>query len=127
VSANLRADTAPGTGSGITLLSVAETPPSHHNAHGYTHEQTNEIVANRAIIEQAKGVLMFIYDIDADAAFDVLRRRSRTTHVKVRLLAEQLVQELVALTPHERLDVRSACDNLLLSVHERVPDDTEGS
>ena len=80
-------------------LSVAETPPSHHNAHGYTHEQTNEIVANRAIIEQAKGVLMFIYDIDADAAFDVLRRRSRTTHVKLRLLAEQLIQDLVALTP----------------------------
>jgi len=106
---------------------MAGTPPSDNNGHSYTHQQTNEIVANRAIIEQAKGVLMFIYDIDADAAFDVLRRRSRTTHVKVRLLAEQLVQELVALTPHERLDVRSACDNLLLSVHERVPDDTEGS
>jgi len=95
VSAAQRADTCSAT----TLLRMAGTPPSDNNAHSYTHEQTNEIVANRAIIEQAKGVLMFIYDIDADAAFDVLRRRSRTTHVKLRLLAEQLIQDLVALTP----------------------------
>ena len=70
---------------------------------------------------------MFTYDIDADATVEVLTRRSRTTHARVRLIATQFIQDFVALSPHDRLDLRSACDNLLLSAYERVRDDTEGS
>jgi hypothetical protein len=102
---------------------MAETPPSGEDGHVYSLEQMNEIIANRVSIEQAKGVLMFVYDIDADAAFDMLRRRARTTRVKLLLLAKQLMHDVVALTPDERLDLRSACNNLLLNVHERVRDE----
>jgi AmiR/NasT family two-component response regulator len=34
-----------------------------------------EIAANRAVIEQVKGILMIVYRIDADAAFDLPCRR----------------------------------------------------
>jgi len=69
-----------------------------------------------------------IYDIDADASFltcsdDGLARRTSSSVYS----PNKLIQDLVALTPHERLDLPSACNDLLLSVHERVRGDTEGS
>ena len=42
-------------------------------------------------IEQAKGVLVATYGIDADTAFDVLVRWSQHTNTKLRLLAAGLV------------------------------------
>lgn len=39
-----------------------------------------QIVEKRAVIEQAKGVLIVLYDIDADAAFDMLKARSQHTN-----------------------------------------------
>jgi len=97
VRAALRADTAARHLLRDYRVSMAGSPPSHNYAHGYAREQTDEIV------EQAKGVLMFVCDIDADAALEVLRRRSRMIHVKVRLLAELFIRDFVALTPHQRL------------------------
>jgi PAS domain S-box-containing protein len=49
---------------------------------------TDEIVAeleeSRAVIEQAKGMLMFAYTISADRAFDILTWRSQQTNTKRR-------------------------------------------
>ena len=39
--------------------------------------RAGDIVVERAVIEQAKGALMVAYEIDADAAFAVLKWRSR--------------------------------------------------
>lgn len=47
-----------------------------------------EITGRRAVIERAKGVLMAVYDIDADAAFELFRWRSQNTNTKLRVLAE---------------------------------------
>jgi hypothetical protein len=45
---------------------MAETPPSDNDPPDfYSPDQVDEIVAARAVIEQAKGVLMFVYDIDS--------------------------------------------------------------
>jgi hypothetical protein len=79
-----------------------------------------EIAEHRAPIEQAKGMLMLIYRISADTAFEVLRWRSQETNVKLRLLAEQLAAEFLALAYDESLPHRSTYDQLLLSAHERV-------
>lgn len=47
--------------------------------------------AARDVIEQAKGVLMLGYGLDADAAFAMLKWWSRNRNVKVREIAERLL------------------------------------
>ena len=39
------------------------------------------ITERRALIEQSKGMLMFVYGINADAAFELLRRQSQNDNV----------------------------------------------
>ena len=48
---------------------------------------------SRAVIEQAKGVLMSTRRVSADEAFDVLRQRSQQENRKLRLVAEDIVEE----------------------------------
>jgi PAS domain S-box-containing protein len=48
------------------------------------------IAKNRAVIEQAKGVIMFAAGCDADAAFGLLRRSSSTSNLKVSDIAREL-------------------------------------
>jgi hypothetical protein len=79
------------------------------------------ICDKRAIIEQVKGVLMCVYGIDADAAFEVLRGRSQETNVKLRKLAVQLMTDFCGETSEGGSGLsRSAVDRILLSVNERV-------
>jgi GAF domain-containing protein len=47
---------------------------------------------SRAVIDQAKGILMERYKLTADNAFQVLARASMTSNTKVRDIAEQLVR-----------------------------------
>lgn len=78
------------------------------------------IAENRAIIEQVKGMLMVIYEIDAPTAFDLLRWRSQETNVKLRALAEQIAADFLGLNHRGMMPPRSAYDNLLLTAHRRV-------
>lgn len=65
-----------------------------------TDDQTEQFAADLAdlrrwlesepIIEQAKGILMARYLIDADTAFQVLRRWSNHHNLKVRAISQQL-------------------------------------
>jgi GAF domain-containing protein len=48
---------------------------------------------SRGVIDQAKGILMGRHGISAEAAFDLLSKRSQTTQRKVRDLAAELVAE----------------------------------
>ena len=79
-----------------------------------------EIAENRAAIEQAKGMLMVVYGIDADTAFDLLRWRSQQANIKLRLLADQIVRDFVGLAQHEHVPTRAAFDNLLLTADRRI-------
>jgi GAF domain-containing protein len=54
-------------------------------------DQLQAALASRAEIEQAKGILMAESHIDADRAFDVLRRASQRNNVKLRVIARQIV------------------------------------
>ncbi len=58
-----------------------------------------EIVEARAVIEQAKAILMHMYRINAGQAFSVLIWRSQETNTKLRDLAEQLITELPTVPP----------------------------
>lgn len=54
-------------------------------------EQLDAIVVNRAVIEQAKGMLMAFYQVNADAAFEILRWRSQELNIKVHDVAAEIV------------------------------------
>jgi hypothetical protein len=79
-----------------------------------------EIAAQRSIIDQAKGMLILLYGVDEDAAFELLRWRSQTTNTKLRTLAEQLVADYRALSNEGALPSRSVYDKTLMSVHQRI-------
>jgi hypothetical protein len=83
-----------------------------------TPAEIAQIVANRAVVERAKGMLMFVYDIDADSAFELLKWRSQTTNVKLRQLAKQLTEDLVRVNRDSASTMRLACDSLLFTVDE---------
>lgn len=52
----------------------------------------NEAMVSRELIGQAQGILMERERITADQAFDVLRRASQALNIKLRLVAENLVE-----------------------------------
>ncbi len=79
-----------------------------------------EITDQRAVIEQAKGVLSVVYRIDADAAFDLLRWRSQESNVKLRALAEQLMSDFRCVGGGQQLPDRETFDNLLMTAHLRI-------
>ncbi|MFI5779802.1 PAS and ANTAR domain-containing protein [Nocardia sp. NPDC051570] len=79
-----------------------------------------DLVDARAPIEQAKGILSLIYELDPERAFAVLRWRSQYTNVKLRDLAVQLVRDARHLEPN-RAGLRIRFDHILLTLHERVP------
>lgn len=54
-------------------------------------DQLQEAIGSRAVIDQAKGVLMAREGYDADAAFGWLKRESQNRNVKLRELAAQIV------------------------------------
>ncbi len=81
-----------------------------------------EFDANRAIIEQAKGMLMFMYGIDADEAFQRLREQSQQHNVKLRLIAQQVSKDLVELARSSSPSRRMEHDLLLRTAHQRVSD-----
>ncbi|MFD0925862.1 PAS and ANTAR domain-containing protein [Williamsia deligens] len=56
--------------------------------------RVSEFAASRAVIEQAKGMLMFAYHLTADQAFDLLSWRSQESNVKVRDLATAIVDRV---------------------------------
>ena len=79
-----------------------------------------KIVGSRAVIERVKGILMFVYRIEAEHAFQILAWRSQVTNVKVRPIAEQMIAEITHWEYGEQLPSRSSFDQLLLTVHQRV-------
>jgi AmiR/NasT family two-component response regulator len=70
------------------LLSARERDETRRLA-----EQLAEAMKSRAIIDQAMGVVMARERCDAATAMDMLRRASQTANVKVREIAERLVQD----------------------------------
>lgn len=53
--------------------------------------QLRQAVEARAVVDQAKGVLMHAMACDADTAFNELKRVSQTRHVKLTALARRIV------------------------------------
>lgn len=57
-------------------------------------DELEVIVSHRAIIDQAKGMLMLLYQVSADAAFAVLKWRSQQLNVKLSTVAAKLLADV---------------------------------
>lgn len=77
------------------------------------------IARNRAVINQAVGMLMLTYGVSSEKAFDVLAWRSSESNVKLRSIAAQFVTDACSgdLLPPA---ARARIDHLLLTVHTRI-------
>jgi len=74
-----------------------DVTPTNEERQASISQALAEIADARASIEQAKGVLMYIYGIGPDAAFDLLKSRSQDGNVKLRALAEQVLADVRTL------------------------------
>ena len=74
--------------------------------HTEVDSAVGDFVAHRAGIEQAKGVLMQLYSVDADTAWALLRAFSEDTNRKVRDIARVLIEAATTdRTPNKRRPV----------------------
>lgn len=98
-----------------------DVTPSIQEAHDeIVTEAVAEIAEARGGIEQTKGMLMLVYRITAESAFELLKWRSQETNTKLRALAEQIAEDFLELTYDEELPDRAVYDKLLLTAHLRV-------
>jgi hypothetical protein len=79
------------------------------------------IAERRGAIDLSKGMLMVVYGIDEDAAFNVLRSLSQVHNMKLGLLARQIVKDFCALGGISSVS-RSQFDRLLLTANSRTSD-----
>lgn len=118
VVGNQLVDTA-GTVVGTEGFYVDVTPTEQVDQEALTAEVV-KFTKNRAVIEQAKGMLMVIYGIDETTAFSLLKWRSQQNNVKLRPLARQIVSEFLALSRRDVHPLRSAYDDIVLTAHLRI-------
>ena len=99
------------------------TTPLESTATALITAAVAEIANNRAVIDQAKGMLILVYGVEEDGAFEMLRWRSQSTNTKPMTLAGQLVADYRSLCNGKALPSRSVYDMALMSVHERLAGD----
>lgn len=80
---------------------------------------SKDIAADRAVIERARGILMYVYGFSDRDALSALKWRSEETGLSLRVFCEQFVREVTAagMTPDL---VRREVDHVLLTTHQRI-------
>jgi ANTAR domain len=91
-----------------------DTTPDEREQQDLLTAQLAAISENRAVIEQAKGVLMATYGITANRAFEILTWRSQETNLKVRELALRFMAAVSG--SHFSPESRSHVDHTLLTL-----------
>ena len=76
----------------------------------------------RSQIEQAKGMLMVVYGMDAGAAFELLRWCSQRTNIKLHDLARQVAADFAGVPHNGQMPPRATYDHLLMTAHQRIKD-----
>jgi hypothetical protein len=93
-----------GEPAGVTGFYIDITEQFNKDVQERLSEAVQTITERRAVINQAIGMLMLRYGIDADLAFKLLTRLSQESNIKLRVIAERAVADRI--------------DNLLRSVRE---------
>ncbi|GAB2677427.1 PAS and ANTAR domain-containing protein [Nocardia goodfellowii] len=107
-----------GAVSGTTGYYIDVTETLQENSRATLDQTLPDLIEARAVIEQAKGILMLVYGVHPEQAFKVLQWRSQETNTKLRQVAEQLVGAIAGLGGAP-VGFRSRFDHLLLTMHER--------
>ncbi|MGO9380958.1 MAG: ANTAR domain-containing protein [Mycobacterium sp.] len=89
-------------------------PPDEREQQDQITAELAVIAENRAVIEQAKGVLMAAYGIEPNRAFEILVWRSQETNVRLRELAARFIAAISA--SHLSPESRSQIDHTLLTL-----------
>ncbi|MDQ1035350.1 GAF domain-containing protein [Streptomyces sp. V3I8] len=87
-------DRALADATAISLLQ--QTTLDQHRA---VHDQLQQALDTRVFIERAKGFLIARHRIGPDAAFQQLRAHARRHHIRIAVLARDVVEETVTLPP----------------------------
>ena len=74
------------------VAAVLLTNARSYEASNALAAQLNEALVSRAVIDQAKGILMATEGLSADEAFDKIKSLSQHTNIKVRELAQRIVE-----------------------------------
>jgi len=85
----------PGDGGSVTQVHgylIDLTDAARDASRADVEEALAGALDHRAVIEQAKGVLMLAHGVEADEAFGLLRAYSQDNNVKVRDIADRLVE-----------------------------------
>jgi GAF domain-containing protein len=85
----------------MATVFVAHAAAALANAQAYTAERTlseqlRTALESRAVIEQAKGVLMRDHHCDAEEAFEILKRASQHSNRKLRDVAAGIVADAIS-------------------------------
>ncbi len=82
----------------IATASILRVYRRYRHAHT-TAEQLGEALTSRAVIDQAKGILMALHQISADQAFIMLVGQSQRENLKVRDLATRFIAHVTGTKP----------------------------
>ncbi|MFI9005670.1 ANTAR domain-containing protein [Actinosynnema sp. NPDC053489] len=77
---------------------AVETALRHARGHLRAREQVAQLrqaLTSRAVIDQAKGIVMAVHRVPADQAFEMLVERSQRDNVKLRDYAERFIDDIV--------------------------------
>jgi hypothetical protein len=91
-----------------------DTTPDEREQQDQITAQLAVIAEDRAVIEQAKGVLMAAYGIEPNRAFEILVWRSQETNVRLRELAARFMAAVSA--SHLSPESRGQIDHTLLTL-----------
>jgi hypothetical protein len=76
-----------------------------------------EVLDDRAVVEQATGMLMLVYGTDSGRASELLRWHSQQNNLSVPLVAEQVAKSFIHFSRMTPLANRIAYGNLLAHIH----------
>lgn len=103
---------------------VDVTPLSPRDAQNFITTRVAAIARSRGAIEQTKGILMFVYDIDEPAAFKILKSLSQANNTKLGRLAEQIAADFRSIR-QTAIGSLSEFDQLLFTAYQRVDDSAD--
>lgn len=72
------------------------TDAYERDVHNRLTRAVKELAARRAVIEQAKGILMLVYNLPAEPALHLLRWRAQESHRPLRDWCEDFVRDVTA-------------------------------